>query len=1024
LADGSVNLISEFFVIPYYWAHQLTANSGSIISGVLSDTYFDDANRLILSEINATPGFDYVFEFQGIPCACIAGPILRLKGYYQGNPAHKVKIQAYNWTTLVYEDLTTRIRDMPSAASDQNYGWITSSEYFSSPMGDSTLRIKIIHISPGNVTHTLNINYLWLDDTTLSTHIHSQLIVRQTISKDLYAKFETVATAQLKGVFTVRHTDTKDIYAKFEAQATASLKGIFETAQWEDLNGIFITRLASSAALKGVFTVRYTATRDLYAKFEAQAVKDLYAKLIVRHSSGYPEANIKCTFSLYKPYANLFSKLRVRGAGTAELKGVFRVTAETLLAVFHVGQDSETLHGFFHVGQDSAELKGVFDVGQNHGDLYAKFEAQVVRDLYAKFEAQHCTLLKAIFIVKQGTRDLYAKFESQAIADLYAKFTPKRSTSNALKAELEIGLMLNEELKAVFTVKQEAENLLAVFRIRSTLQDMYNLIGYNMPELLNDVENIGRGFIGSPAPLQTESGTPTGRISVKAVSSHGAGQYKEIRFGWRKEDPIYDAPPCVGERDYEELVYEPWDWDERSYITSVVADTHIRLRFARHFAEGGWTLADINYGTVDYLKASYYDYVYPGDCFDKYVNLDDEESFIRFNVGIPSLDRLGYARFEWFRYYGSNCHQLMGLRRIASCEEVPETYQYWNPAIKIGGCDYGPLKGNIWSESALKWDNSGRNNLSMGGGQPYMGLSAFVNNSPEVYYGLTAENNEWDMFEITELLEGWVNGDFKNNGIGIRGEMTCNGWDARCSNRVNANTPRFYSRRSSDTRRPRIMLQYIPENSVGKWSFRGNNYWEIDTDDPLVDGGGSLRLRDWSKRNYQNIYEIKPAVTLNTSKTLIEGSIKTWIRINRDDWPELRAYDQGRCEDSKVEYTTARENYIDIFFRYQDSDNHCKVRINPRSRVSKLIETISGTDITRESWTTAINVGEKKHIRIFWALNDDELVCCGQMWNASMEIWRTFFTYTWTPNSGVGGDVRIESWDATIDDTIISEVSS
>ena len=851
-------------------------------------------------------------------------------------------------------------------------------------------------------------------------------IVRQSSSAALKGILivRHTATTGIKGILVVRHTATSDLYAKFEAQATVALKGIFETAQWEDLKGILVARQASIVALKGVFIVRHTATKDLYAKFTSQAVKDLYTKLIVRHSSGYPYSEIKSTFSLYKPYANLFSKIRVRGAGSAELKAVFRVTAEILSAVFHVGQDNETLHGFFHIGQDSAKLKGAFDVGQNHGEIYAQFEAQAVRNLCAKFEVQHCALLKAIFIVKQGTRDLYAKFEAQAIAALYAKFTPKRSASNALKAELEIGLMLNQSLKAVFTVKQETENLLAVFRVRSTLQDMYNLIGYNMPELLNDVENIGRGFIGSPAPLQTESGTPTGRISVKAVSSHGAGQYKEIRFGWRKEDPIYDAPPCVGERDYEELVYEPWDWDERSYITSVVADTHIRLRFARHFAEGGWTLADINYGTVDYLKASYYDYVYPGDCFDKYVNLDDEESFIRFNVGIPSLDRLGYARFEWFRYYGSNCHQLMGLRRIASCEEVPETYQYWNPAIKIGGCDYGPLKGNIWSESALKWDNSGRNNLSMGGGQPYMGLSAFVNNSPEVYYGLTAENNEWDMFEITELLEGWVNGDFKNNGIGIRGEMTCNGWDARCSNRVNANTPRFYSRRSSDTRRPRIMLQYIPENSVGKWSFRGNNYWEIDTDDPLVDGGGSLRLRDWSKRNYQNIYEIKPAVTLNTSKTLIEGSIKTWIRINRDDWPELRAYDQGRCEDSKVEYTTARENYIDIFFRYQDSDNHCKVRINPRSRVSKLIETISGTDITRESWTTAINVGEKKHIRIFWALNDDELVCCGQMWNASMEIWRTFFTYTWTPNSGVGGDVRIESWDATIDDTIISEVSS
>ena len=357
----------------------------------------------------------------------------------------------------------------------------------------------------------------------------------------LYAKFEAQAITDLCAKFEVTHSE--NLYAKFEAQATAALKGIFETAQWGDLKGIFVARQASIVALKCVFTVRHTDTRDLYAKFTSQAVKDLYTKLIVRHSSGYPEANIKCTFSLYKPYANLFSKIRVRGAGTAELKAVFRVTAESLPAVFHVGQDSETLHGFFHVGQDSRDLSAEFVLKQASAELKAIIIINPVQLLFAKMIVNPVALLKGVFrltqevlpaefTVRYGIAELSAEVEIISQRNLKAVFMLRHSTTKALQAELEIGLMLNEELKASFTVLQDSANLFCRFRVGET-KDMFNMIGYNMRYLINTVDNIGRGFIGSPIPLTTEI-APNSRVAVVETSPHKAGSYKEITFGYRK----------------------------------------------------------------------------------------------------------------------------------------------------------------------------------------------------------------------------------------------------------------------------------------------------------------------------------------------------------------------------------------------------------------------------------------------------------------------------------------------------------
>lgn len=748
----------------------------------------------------------------------------------------------------------------------------------------------------------------------------------------------------------------------------------------------------------------------------ADGSADLLAVFVVRN--GWEELLAKAIIRNVST-KDLLAAARIRHPASVMLKGIFIVrqsASTTLKEIITIRHSTELdLDARFYVERTWKELFAkVFIMGASSADLKAS----------VSIRQPSSVSLQAEFIVKQGAADLKGVVEVVPVRDLFASFTVNQSNASAtLKAEFLVP-MRYEDLPAEFILKQLTSEFHAEFRIRG-INDMYSLIGYNMPLLLNHLENIGRGFVGSPYEF-VDDGVWAGSRAAKFTSAAGAGQFKEITFGWRRE-PHFDYPSCLTGRGYEELVSESWDWDEQSYITSVVSDTHIRLQFARHFGNSGWTLGNINYGTVNYLKVSYFDYVYPGDCYDRWKNLEDEESFIRFNIGAPSLDRLGYARFEWFRYHGTDCRQFMSLRRIASCEEVPVTYQYWNPLNKIGGCAYPPLKGNIWSELALKWDNSGRSNLSMGGGQPYMGLAAFVNDSPQIYYGLTAENNEWDMFELTEILEGWANGDFKNNGIGIRGEMTIGGyggWDYRCSNEF-GNTPRFYSRRSTDPRKPRILLQYIPQASVGKWIFQARtetatiptvkNCWEIEND-------SALRLRDWSKVNYYAYFQ-RAGLELNSSKNLIGGKIETWLKLPRDDWPQLVAVNQDECELCQINYTTSKQNSIDFYFRWVDGNNYYKIMLNPRSRASKLYRRYNGVSTQLVSWTSAFNIGDWKKIRIFWGLiSDDDLFICGQMWNPYLGRWRPLFScHDVDPKFDSGGKVRVETWDAMLDDTSISE---
>ena len=87
-------------------------------------------------------------------------------------------------------------------------------------------------------------------------------------SADLFAKLDVGQDSnELYAKLEVQHTATKDLFAKFEAQATANLKATFDVGQdSEDLKAIL--QVAHWVRLKGVFVV--SKANIPYAQLEAQ----------------------------------------------------------------------------------------------------------------------------------------------------------------------------------------------------------------------------------------------------------------------------------------------------------------------------------------------------------------------------------------------------------------------------------------------------------------------------------------------------------------------------------------------------------------------------------------------------------------------------------------------------------------------------------------------------------------------------------------------------------------------------------
>ncbi len=133
---------------------------GSTNSGDIEHTKVEDDNKLILNEMNATPGFCYTFQHVDVPDSS-AAYILHFEGTYGGDDSHNVEFQAYNWDATSY----TLIDTLPASTFTQDYYFEVpvGTKYFTDTGGfTNVMQIRVLHTDPGNSGHLLRINYWYL----------------------------------------------------------------------------------------------------------------------------------------------------------------------------------------------------------------------------------------------------------------------------------------------------------------------------------------------------------------------------------------------------------------------------------------------------------------------------------------------------------------------------------------------------------------------------------------------------------------------------------------------------------------------------------------------------------------------------------------------------------------------------------------------------------------------------------------------------------------------------------------------
>jgi len=148
------------------WRHAASyvITTGSLSSGTLQDTWIDDGSRLVINEVAMTPGFQVDFTWEGVPSGGFKR--IRMNGYYAGNPAHNVKIQAWDYNFSSWTNLTADASDIADGAADADYSFlINDSDFYSG----GQVQIRFEHTSAGNATHDILFDALHIVTTTTTS---------------------------------------------------------------------------------------------------------------------------------------------------------------------------------------------------------------------------------------------------------------------------------------------------------------------------------------------------------------------------------------------------------------------------------------------------------------------------------------------------------------------------------------------------------------------------------------------------------------------------------------------------------------------------------------------------------------------------------------------------------------------------------------------------------------------------------------------------------------------------------------
>lgn len=908
-----------------------------------------------------------------------------------------------------------------------------------------------------------------VNQTNASQELPGEFVSRQIGSQDLAAAFDGQVSLNLLGEFVVRQPDSEDLPAGFDVNywyhvshlviTTGSIAaGTVDNTRADDGNDLVLaeTGLPADAfdyefhwlnvPANQVFGIRLNGWYDGNA---AHIIK-LYEwnfttpgwDAVTNAADDIPDAVAEQDYVWMAGGPNYVSggeyRLRLFHTSAGNPVHVLNVDYLWLDETYAESEDSPPAH-FIARQPGSANLLSTFIVRHSGSqELGASFDGQVSLNLPAEFSARRSTQqeLAAEFTVNQSSENVHGEFVSrqpgsQALPckinimhflTLPSEFIVTRSTSRELACKFTIRGADDQDLPAQFeTTRPDSEEFLAKFQVRVTSDVGAIVIAVDPNAWINFRLGVGTGFLDGPYLGPDHVHKVFGGASETFLSEYLKNRYDSLQFGWKKDaaftSNMWSSDFCVEDIVFMDRIVENWDWDEQAIITAILEDTYTRLSFWVPGGHGGWNYAGTNYGTGNDLRCSKF-YGYPPGTSE--TQIDDEEIFIKFNLGSlseSSLDRLGWARIELYRYAGAAyARSRLTARRIAACWETSVVSMYWNPGILIGGCETGTP--HPWTETSVRWDITGRYNLNMGGPSHYMGLPSFTKSTPTPAWGLTAENNEWDMIRISALLEGWLDGSHKNEGLAILANGI-DGGDSTHEMNTFYTTPRFYSSRAAPPNNPRLRLQYIPAASAGLWSFASPDRWQINLTNPYR-GTGSLHLIDWSKVSYDESRTNTSKVTLVSDDAFSEGCIDTFFRLNNATYPRLNF--SGATHN--VDYTTPRGNFLNIYIRYQDASNYYLVQLRPTGQNSIIQRRLSAANVTLKTFDSGIPAGtDWNRIRVFWAVDGSGTlhICCF-VYDLLQAVWTNLASAEDANNYwSAGGDIAFESYDAELDETKISE---
>jgi len=141
----------------WYQPYSMTVQEGTLACGGLTNLHADDGDRMQVNEI-AGQNFTIILTFIGVP---VAERTVNIKGNYDGNPAHNVKLQVYNFDSVSWDNFTGDSTDFPSQVGEGSYQFTLPTPY-ADYISDGEMRIRIRHTSNGSAGHEMYLDHLYL----------------------------------------------------------------------------------------------------------------------------------------------------------------------------------------------------------------------------------------------------------------------------------------------------------------------------------------------------------------------------------------------------------------------------------------------------------------------------------------------------------------------------------------------------------------------------------------------------------------------------------------------------------------------------------------------------------------------------------------------------------------------------------------------------------------------------------------------------------------------------------------------